>query len=226
MPTDIHIDRLIRSRRRSIGLEITEDARLIVRAPRIVPRLIIDQLLRQKQDWILKKKADILERIKKNPPRSFQQGETFWYLGKDIPLVIEYDSNACLRLENDCFCLSGKELSEPEQAFEKWYRRAAQQYFCERVEYFATKHDFQYSKIRLSSAKKRWGSCSSSGTISLSWRLIMAPPEVIDYVIVHELAHLRHLDHSKNFWKLVESILPEYKVARQWLKKEGHGLTV
>jgi predicted metal-dependent hydrolase len=92
------------------------------------------------------------------------------------------------------------------------------------VAHFAGLHGFEPGKLRISSARTRWGSCSRQGTLSFTWRLVMAPEEVIDYVVVHELCHLRHLNHSKAFWGLVEGILPDYKVRRAWLKRHGERL--
>ena len=91
----------------------------------------------------------------------------------------------------------------------------------ERVEFFAHAQGFKVKKIRISSARTRWGSCSAKGTLSFTWRLVMAPPDVIDYVVVHELCHLKELNHSKAFWAQVEAILPDYKTRRKWLKDNG-----
>jgi predicted metal-dependent hydrolase len=88
----------------------------------------------------------------------------------------------------------------------------------------ARKHGFHYQKLRISSARTRWGSCSSSGTLSFTYRLVMAPPEVVDYVVVHELVHTQVRNHSKTFWTTVEEIMPDYKQRRTWLKKNGGSL--
>ncbi len=224
MPTKVEIDDLIRSKRRTIALEITEDARLVVRAPCLVPRAMIDHFLREKHHWVQKKKAEMMERLQSKTMRTYGNDDEFLLFGEQIPLTIDYASNGKLLLDNGRFILSARELGNPEKAFETWYRETAREYLMERTVNFARTHGFRFAKFRLSSAKKRWGSCSSKGTISLSWRLIMAPPHVIDYVIVHELAHLKHFNHSSRFWSLVESILPNYSAARKWLKQEGHAL--
>ena len=108
-----------------------------------------------------------------------------------------------------------------QQAFQEWYRRQARQVIGEHVELFAAKYSFQYGKIRISSARTRWGSCSPTGDLSFSWRLILNPLEVVDYVIIHELVHTVHHNHSKRFWKKVEKILPDYKEYNKWLRKHG-----
>ena len=107
------------------------------------------------------------------------------------------------------------------QLFEQWYRQQARTVFTERVELYAQKYGFEYAKIRISSARTRWGSCSSKGTLSFTWRLVMAPLEIVDYVVVHELSHLREHNHSKAFWAQVAAILPDYKSRRKWLKVNG-----
>jgi hypothetical protein len=90
------------------------------------------------------------------------------------------------------------------------------------VVHYARLYNFHYQKIRLSSARTRWGSCSARGTLSFTWRLIMSPPEIIDYVVIHELAHTIHHNHSPQFWGLVGSILPDYAEKRKWLKHNSH----
>ncbi len=118
--------------------------------------------------------------------------------------------------------------SEPKSphtlALEKRYRDAAKEYIPKRVEYYHAFTGGQYTKITIRDQKTRWGSCSSNGTLSFSFRLMMAPPRILDYVVVHELCHLTHMNHSKEFWNMVETILPDYKEHRKWLKENGHTL--
>ncbi len=109
-------------------------------------------------------------------------------------------------------------------ALEKRYRDAARDYIPKRVEYYHQFTGGNYSKITIRDQKTRWGSCSSNGTLSFSFRLMMAPPRVLDYVVVHELCHLTHMNHSSDFWNMVETILPDYKEHRKWLKENGHTL--
>lgn len=109
-------------------------------------------------------------------------------------------------------------------ALEKRYRDAAKDYIPKRVEYYHQFTGGSYQKITIRDQKTRWGSCSSNGTLSFSFRLMMAPPRVLDYVVVHELCHLKHMNHSKEFWNMVENILPDYKEHRKWLKENGHTL--
>ena len=117
-----------------------------------------------------------------------------------------------------------EEKSPQTLALEKRYRDAAKDYIPKRVEYYHQFTGGSYQKITIRDQKTRWGSCSGTGTLSFSFRLMLAPPRVLDYVVVHELCHLTHMNHSKEFWNMVEDILPDYKEHRKWLKENGHTL--
>ncbi len=105
-------------------------------------------------------------------------------------------------------------------------RQAAREYFAERCRYFLQFTGGSYSRITIRDQKTRWGSCSSTGTLSFNYRLMFAPPRVLDYVVVHELCHLTHMNHSREFWNLVASVMPEYKTYRNWLKEHGRELNI
>lgn len=123
-----------------------------------------------------------------------------------------------------------KELSIREQnqltALEKRYRKAAKEYIPARVTHFHRFTGGAYDKVVIRDQKTRWGSCSSNGTLSFNYRLMLAPPQILDYVVVHELCHLKHMNHSPEFWKAVEQVLPDYKERRKWLKDHGNELTI
>ena len=112
------------------------------------------------------------------------------------------------------------------QALEKRYRDAAKEYIPKRAAYYHQFTGGHYKKITIRDQKTRWGSCSGTGNLSFNFRLMLAPPRVLDYVVVHELCHLTHMNHSKDFWNMVERILPDYKEQRKWLKENGHTLQV
>ena len=113
-------------------------------------------------------------------------------------------------------------LSESQkEALEKQYRSLARECITRRASYYAAQLGVTYSSIRIAEQKTRWGSCSSRGTLSFHWRLVLAPPAVMDYVVVHEVCHLIHMDHSPDFWAEVESLMPDYKVYKTWLRKNG-----
>lgn len=219
----IEINKLVRSKRKTLALIVETDGSLTVRAPLRMKEVDIWHFIETKADWIKRKQAQ----VKKDVPTTHQyvDGERFWYLGKEVPLRIVPDIRPALVMDK-VFKLKNSALSQAESLFTKWYKKQARRVITERVEYFTQKHRFDVQKIRISSARTRWGSCSTKGTLSFTWRLVMAPLDVIDYVIVHELCHLKELNHSKTFWGKVESIMPDYKRRRSWLKKEGRKLQV
>jgi hypothetical protein len=109
---------------------------------------------------------------------------------------------------------------------EAWYRQQARQLIGERLAWYSRKHGFQFKKIRISGARTRWGSCSTTGTLSFTWRLVMAPIELIDYVVVHELVHTQIKNHSPAFWEALAVIMPDHKAHRAWFRTNGHTLTL
>lgn len=119
-----------------------------------------------------------------------------------------------------------KEKTPSEKRLEAIYREAAKEYFPKRVSYFAHILGIGYGKISIRDQKTRWGSCSSEGNLSFNWRLILAPPNVLDYVVVHELCHRKEMNHSHEFWALVEAVMPNYKEYRKWLRINGKNLTL
>lgn len=106
-----------------------------------------------------------------------------------------------------------------------WYRQLCFEYISQKAQFFSSKMQLKYKKIKIGKAQKRWGSCSSTGNLNFTWRLIMAPAEVVDYVIVHEIAHLQEHNHSVRFWSLVGRYCPDYKVHTEWLRVNGHLLS-
>ncbi len=111
-------------------------------------------------------------------------------------------------------------------ALERRYIDAAKEYFPKRAAYYQQYTGGTYHRISIRDQKTRWGSCSSKGTLSFNWRLMLAPPAILDYVVVHELCHLTYMNHSTAFWKKVEAVCPDYRTARKWLKDHGHELTL
>jgi predicted metal-dependent hydrolase len=220
------IHQVIRSKRKTIALVVQRDGTLIVRVPLRTPEKTIREIVTQKADWIAKAQAKMLA----NPPvagtRQFVDGEKFLLMGAKYPLKVVKGQRASLTFEAGNLLLAEKARPRAREAFSLWYKRMAAMLLPGRVESLAKKHGFKPAKIRITSARTRWGSCSTSGTISLAWRLVMAPPEVIDYVIIHELAHLNVKNHSKAFWQAVAALLPDYKKHVAWLKKNGQNLDI
>jgi predicted metal-dependent hydrolase len=220
----IEIDRLVRSKRRTIALIVERDGTFTVRAPLRVPRAEIDSFIQQKADWITRTR----EKIKSAQPplkKQYTDGEKFLFLGCLFDLKLVETQKPALKF-NDGFTLSQPAREKGEAYFVRWYKEQAFEVISERVREYSLKHDFTPSQVKISSAQTRWGSCSSTGTLNFAWRLVMAPLAVIDYVVVHELAHLRVKNHSRKFWKVVATICPDYKEHRKWLRENGEMLSL
>ena len=214
---------LIRSHRKTVSIIVHRDGRVVVRAPLRLPEPLIREFVVSKSDWIRAKQAELARQAPSG--KRFEAGELFHFLGKTYPLAVSPSQRSLLTF-SDRFILSPAAVSRAHQVFMRWYKARAAEIIPARVKTLADKFGFSYQRIRISSARTRWGSCSTRGTISISWRLVMAPPEVLDYVIVHELAHLKEHNHSRAFWAQVEAMMPDYRARRDWLKKNGHHLAL
>jgi predicted metal-dependent hydrolase len=167
--------KLVRTWRKTLALHI-KNGELIVRAPKLLPKYMINAFVKKNQNWIEKKQSE-------------------------VPIKSELSEEKIIIL-----------------------KRKAKKYIPERAQLLAEKFSKQVNKIKITSAKNRWGSCTSKKNINFSYRLIQAEKQAIDYVIIHELAHLKYMNHSKHFWKHVEEMMPDYKKRDQWFKKEGKEL--
>jgi predicted metal-dependent hydrolase len=216
----VEISKIIRSKRRSIALIVERDGNLVVRAPLQASDETIRRLVESKADWI-KTTQEKARKLGPAPVRNkFVDGEEFWYLGQAYRLEIVKGKKTDLHLDGN-FKMSPATRPKARLAFENWYKKQAKAHIPQRVAQLAKHFGYGYQRIRITSARTRWGSCSTRGTLSFTWRLVMAPEEMIDYVIVHELAHLRIHNHSKEFWIQVGLLMPDYKAKRQWLKKNA-----
>ena len=213
--------KIIRSKRKTIALVVQPNGELLVRAPQRATRRQIDAMLEKHADWIIKKQAEVKAKQIANSLRQFTAGEHFFFLGQEYPLEFVNITKPKLNL-NGNFQLAKSARGGAKALFEKWYKKEARRIFNERVAMYAKKHGFDVQKVKLSSARTRWGSCNSKGYINLTWLLVMAHIKIIDYVVVHELCHLREDNHSKAYWAQVGAIMPDYKMRRKWLKDNGH----
>ena len=221
-----NIDRIVRSKRKTFSIEVERDGSLVVRAPMKASMKSITGMVRTKSRWIARKQHQALEKYGSIAPKRFVKGERFLYLGNPYPLMIGNATNPPLTFDNMNFLLSDEYVAKARESFIDWYRQQARSVISERVQRYSSPSDIRYGKLKITNAQKRWGSCSARGNLCFSWRLAMAPREVIDYVIVHELAHIEHKDHSRQFWDRVERVLPDYRSRRKWLKDNDHLLTL
>jgi predicted metal-dependent hydrolase len=214
------IDKIVRTKRKTLAIEVTRDARLIVRAPQRMPHETIERFVEKKRGWIEKKKREAQKKRALSVPKRFENGELFWYLGRSYPLKVVENGVAPLSFD-DGFALSKKRCADAHALFVAWYKARAKEVIHERLLYYSDLSGIEFTLFRITGAKKRWGSCNSKGNLHFAWRLVMAPLPVVEYVAVHELAHIVEKNHSERFWRRVERILPDYKDRRAWLRKNG-----
>ena len=210
---------LERRQRRTVGLKITADG-LVVHAPKRLSQSLLDSLITQKADWILKKLSARNEN--KIPALQWQDGEQLLLLGNTVTLAVKHDvrSRAVNHLPGLLELAMPDHNEAPAVARKvlQWYKKQALIDFSRRLEIFSAKLGVTLPKLLISNARTRWGSCNSKREIRLNWRLLQAPPHLINYVICHELAHLKEMNHSAKFWAVVASIYPDYKAAEKELK--------
>ena len=195
----IHMNpnKIIRSKRKTLSLTINE-----------------------KENWINRKKRLIENQIKDVTSNH----NKLLYLGNLFPINVEQNASKELFFTGEEFIANSIEPDSLSLSIKKWYKNKFKEIALPRVAYFANKHNLMVNQVRIKNQKTMWGSCSSKNNINLNYLLLMAPMGVIDYVIVHELVHTIHRNHSTDFWDSVESIMPEFQEHKRWLKKNGYKL--
>jgi predicted metal-dependent hydrolase len=214
---------LKRSSRRSIGFAI-DSSGLMITAPRWVTLADIETAISEKQRWIFTKLIEWQTRVEQRalPRVDWKDGAEVPYLGQPVRVTLGAPQGTlAFDAGQAALALPLPLQADPQQIKDRvqgWLQGEAKRLFGERLAIYAEKLGVSYRAYALSSAATRWGSCSSDGKIRLNWRLIHFPLSIIDYVVAHELAHLREMNHSPRFWQTVESIFPEFREARQTLK--------
>ena len=212
-----------RVRRRSIGFVVGPDG-LEVRAPKWVTLKEVELGLQERGEWVLRKWAELQERQKNIRQIEWCEGASLDYLGKPIHLHLSPQNGRSELNEQGQLLLAlphSAEASQIRDAVQAWLMREAKTLFEQRLNHFAPLMGVQWRRLSLSNAGSRWGSARIDGAIRLNWRLIHLKPEAIDYVVVHELAHLHEMNHSPAFWKVVADILPDHLERRKALQKEN-----
>ncbi|MED5509402.1 MAG: SprT family zinc-dependent metalloprotease [Pseudomonadota bacterium] len=216
---------VIRSKRRKTLSLAIRNGEVKLRIPARLPLHHAENFVNEKSHWIQQK-------LLAHPPvapKQFENGENLLYLGQTYRLaVIAAQSRNQIRLEDDLFRLEhrGKQVSDKalKRQIESWYKQQATRWLTARCEQLAVQTGLKPNDIEVKTYRARWGSCTVSGKVQLNWKLIMAAPDIIDYVIIHELCHLRQHNHSPAFWQLVKQFDPAFTQHRAWLKRDGQKL--
>src|SRR6185503_1641680 len=203
----------VRARRKTLTI-VVERGLVEVRAPRWTPFTEIEAFIREKERWI-RRRIDEARRVA--PPFSWKEGERLPVLGEPLRLVAA-EPGSGVRRSGDALQV-GVQPAAMRAAVLEWLLAEARRVFLERIAVFAPRVGVRVPEIRLSNARTQWGSCNARGRVLLNWRLVHAPLRLVDYVVAHELAHLRELNHSRRFWALVEQAYPECRTARRELNR-------
>lgn len=182
--------------------------------------------VQSKGSWIIQKLYSFKHMNYKPINREFVNGESFMYLGRNYCLQIEVDPSVKkpeVKLYRGKFSVKARSNDEEiiKSSMEEWYRERAKELVEQRIKYYQRFFNIVPSSVRIKEQKKRWGSCTSKNELLFNWRCIMAKSNALDYIVVHEMCHMYHKDHSKGFWDLVASVLPDYEIRKEWLKNYG-----
>lgn len=211
-----------------LSLSVYPNGKIRVSANKTLPNREILKFLKKNESWVEKSIAESSELKKKYPTKKFQSGETYSYLGGDYQLQILQGKKVELKFKGDkiyFYTPVSEEDFTPEirekyfRSFKKVYKKVAEKIMGDRIQFYAQKMHLRPKAVKFRGQKTIWGSCSPDNTISLNYKLIVAPIQVVDYVLIHELAHIRHKNHSKSFWALVEKFTDYRHYSKDWLKE-------
>ena len=208
------------ARRKTMSIVIERDGSLAVQVPAAMTEERILEILNRKEYEVFQKRALWQEANREHVSRQFLSGQSFLYLGRNYTLSVVQGQKRHLIFKNGTFFLSS-DAKNPRGDFIRFYKRQAKAKIAERLEALRDRIAIRPKKIQIREMTTRWGSCTPSGNIYYNWRCVMMPLFVLDYLIVHELVHIEHPNHSREFWQRLSGILPDYNYAKDWLKKNG-----
>lgn len=212
---------IIRSYRKTIALHVKNPDEVIVKAPLFMPDFFIKRFINKNLDWI-KEKTNLLSQQQDIKKISYREGGNILYLGNEYNII--FVDNTEIRLKEDKILLPFVAKFRLEKELDIWFVKQARDIITKQVEYYADLMKARYTDLKFSDTKSQWGRCTHDNKLQFSWRLIMGPLLVINYVVVHELAHTFHKNHSRAFWNKVRLHNPSYRQQIKWLKENGHSL--
>lgn len=216
---------LKRNKRKTLSIYVEPDGEINVLAPEKMSEDELIQIIEKKSFWIHKSLSELEELNSTSVNREIKNGEGFLYLGKSYKLTIKKNLNQPLSLRQGRFHLDKDNLDDANKCFINFYKKKGKKYIQQRIDYFENKLGVSPNPIRIIDLQNRWGSCSDK-YINFHWKIMMAPMQIIDYIIVHELAHLVETKHNDKFWEIVESVIPDYKTRKDWLRINGANLNI
>lgn len=213
------------NRLKTVSLKV-KNQEVVLSVPKFVTDSEIDNIIERKINWIRNKLA--IEKTNSfNIKRKYENGEKFLYFGSEYSLKIKHSNSDNVYLDNNIMIVEVKNNSKAvhiRNILNYWYIAESKKYLIKTTNYYEVLIGVSINKLIFGKYKSKWGSCNSKKTISYDWRIIMAPLEVIHYLIIHELCHIKHLNHSNDFWKTVEKYMANYKLQKKWLKTNSSKL--
>jgi predicted metal-dependent hydrolase len=212
--------------RKTMEIAVEPPNIITVTAPMGTSDGTIVEKVRGKANWIIEKMYSYKHMNYQPLNREFVNGESFMYLGRNYSLQIMLDlriKRPEVKLFRGKFIVTAKDKNEEviKKAMEAWYRDRSKVIIEQRIKYYQRFFNIIPSGVKIKEQKKRWGSCTSKNELLFNWRCVMAKSNALDYIVVHEMCHMYHKDHSKEFWNLLDSIMPDYEVRKEWLKNYG-----
>ncbi|MBT2727581.1 M48 family metallopeptidase [Bacillus sp. ISL-75] len=217
--------------RTSMGIYIDVYGNVEIQAPKGTSDELILQLLEEKWDWIQQKSTEMKDRTLGQKVKVYDHGETFLYLGNEYPIQVSQDitiKQDYVVLEGDKLYIYVKQLEDEKikQALKRFYYQQCKTLVERSIRSYQSNFKIKPRSIRISDNNRNWGTCDSRQQLTFNWKLAMAPLKVIDYVVVHEMCHMVHLNHDRSFWRLVGKIIPEYEQMENWLSLSSWKMTV
>lgn len=214
------------SKRKSFRISVEPPDSVFVLAPVGTKNDEILKIVKTKAKWIEKKLREIKEAGIEKAHKEYASDETFMYLGRDCRLNVQMDESAkkpFAEFADGCFHVrtNAKDETQLRKTMEDWYRKKTLDIVAERVGFYQKHFVLRPLEIKSKKQRSRWGSCSNAHRLNFNLKCSMAPMEIIDYIVVHEMCHMVHFNHSKEFWDMVEGIIPDYRKRREWLRKNG-----
>jgi predicted metal-dependent hydrolase len=209
------------ARRRSVGLTVERDGRIVLASPQGVAEERLAKFLREKQFWIYTKLAERATKGRAIGVKEFVSGESFGYLGRTYRLLLVDRQEAVLSLRDGRFRLQRSEARRGREHFIRWYTEHGTPWIARRIKHWAERMRVEPKGVAVRDLGYRWGSCGHARLVNFHWATMLLPPSIVDYVIVHELAHLAVPNHGPAFWRKVGLALPEYESRKSWLASHG-----
>ena len=219
---------IVRTKRRKTASIKINKGLIQVIVPEQLSDMRVESLIKKRKAWILKKLHE-QSKIIQHKPKEYISGESFSYLGKNYRLKVIVDNFDEVRLKSGYIFVKLSKKSSEEKIRDlllKWYKERALEKLTEKTNRYAKTMDLSVKSVFVKDYKARWGSCYPDGRISYNWRIIIAPHNIIDYVVLHELCHIIHPNHSPSYWKSVKRVCPDFSTHRKWLREHESELTI